>query len=204
MLGAPKEAQGFVMPQAVRIELEVCLDLRDDGIRVGLALVNLGEQQIGVGFGRIAPERVAGAALGLDETAEGILNEAQAILADDGTGLQQEAILDDRFGVAEVALAVEDHGKSEERRREAAVGEIDGFLEIVGGIVEAAKLVIGKSEIVIGPGKRGRLIDGDVEIGEAGLSVALHEQLRTFLKSARGFSGQSEFLNGDNGVIARS
>lgn len=166
-------------------------------------LVNVGEEDVGVGFGGIESEGFAGAAFGIRGAAERELHESKTIFADAGTGSGEKTPANEGFGGRKIGAAIKDHGEAEERRSKAAVGEVDGFLEILGGGVELAETVVGETEVVISAIRRGNLVDDGLEVGETGLRIALDEQLGAFFEGAHGFARHGEFVDGDDGIVAR-
>ena len=76
-------------------------------------------------------------------------------------------------------------------------------LEVLGGLVELAETQIGEADIVIRPVRAGRKLDGFEEILDARGGIAFVEQFRAFAEGFHGFAGESEVLDGDDGVAAR-
>ena len=63
---------------------------------------------------------------------------------------------------------------------------------------------MGQTHVVEGSiGERGE-VGGGLEVGEAGLGIALEKKGGALFKSARGFARQRKIVDRDNGVVARS
>jgi len=185
-------------------ELQVGLGFGYDGRGVVLQVVNAGEKDVDVGLLGIEPHSFQGAVLRLGDAAERELHECQTVFADGGIGSDKETSLNEELGLAVVCALIKDHGEAEYGRREASVGEVNGFLEIFGGGIELAEAEEGQAEIVIGAiGVRG-LFNNLAEVGEAGFEIAFEEELCALCKGLRGFAGHGEILNGDDGIVARS
>jgi hypothetical protein len=200
-LGAVLEFERAGAENAVGGEVQVRPDVGEDGGGVVGELVDLGEKDVGVGFAAMGGG-VEGAAFGVGEMTQGILHQAQAVFADGGRRIGGEALVDEKLGVHEVRPLVKDHGQTEERRGEGALGEVDGFLEIFCGGVELAEAEIGEGEVVVGAVGSRSQFDGFEEVFDAGGGVASGEQLGAFRESFDGFAGEGEVLDRYYRIVA--
>ena len=191
------------MQGAVGIELEVGLGIREDGRGIVLPLVNPGQEDVGVGFGGVELEGFQCAAFRVGDAAERKLHESETVFAYAGGGRSEETSPNERFCLEEVRALIKDHGKSEERRRKSTVGQVDRFLELLRGGVKLAKAVECKGKVVVGTIGGRSLFDDGAEVREAGFNIAVEKEASSLFKGARGFVGHGEFLNGDDGIVAR-
>ena len=143
-----------------------------------------------------------GVAFGFGDFAQRVLHEGETVLAGGGARVLQEAVLNERLGMRIVALAIEDHGEPEERGCIAAVGEVNGLLELFAGLVELAGAEKGEAEVVVETVGVGGLLDGLTEERDAARRVAFDEKRGGFLEDAFGFRGSGKLLDGNGGLVA--
>ena len=182
LLSVVEEVEGVWLESAVRRELEIRLDVGNDGEGIVLTIVGAGEKKVGVSFGGIEGQGLESALLRVLGTAERVLHQAETISANAGFGLDEKSSADERFGLSKFPVAVENHGKAKEGRRKVAVREVDGFLEIFSRSVNLAKAIEGKAEVVVGAEKGRSFGDDRLEVGEAGLRIAFEEKSGALLK----------------------
>ena len=204
MLGAVEKIEGVGVQRAVGIKLQIVLGVGEGGRGVVLEGVNSGEKDVGRGFGGVECESFTGAEFGVGNAAERVLDESETVLSDCGRRGQQERLANEGFGLREFGTLIEDHGESEKRRGEVAIGEVDGFLEVVCGGVVLADAVVSQSHVVVGAIGEGSQVGGGLKIGEASLGVVLEEKGGALFKSARRFARQRKIVDRDNGVVGRS
>jgi hypothetical protein len=204
LLGAVEKIKGVGLQGAVGLELEIGLGVGEGSGGVVLTGVNPGEKDVSIGFAGVECECLMGAALGIGNAAERVLDESETIFCDAGRGRQLENFANEGFGLGEFGALIENHGESQERRSKVAACEVDGFLEVFGGGVKLADAVMRQTHVVEGSiGERSE-IGGGLEVGKAGLGVTLEEKGRALFKSARGFARQRKIVDGHDGVVARS
>jgi hypothetical protein len=198
-----KKVEGVGVQGAVRIELEVGPGISEDPRGVVLSLVNPAQKDEGICLVGVEPEGLKGAALRIRDSAERKLHEPETIVAHPGTRRDQETSPNQGFGLAVVSALIKDHRESEQGRCKATVGQVDRFLEVLRGGVKLAKTRECKAKIVVGTIGVRSLFDNGAEVREAGLEIALEEEGCPLFKGMRGFVGHREFLNGDDGIVAR-
>ena len=72
------------------------------------------------------------------------------------------------------------------------------------GGVKLAKAVERKAKVVVGTIGGRNLFDDGAEVREASFALSLEKEASPLFKRARGFVGHGEFLNEDDGIVARS
>ena len=116
LLSAVKKVEGIGVQGAVGVELEIGLGVSEHGRGIVLPFVNPGEKDVCVRFVGVELEGFHGAAFRIGDATERKLHESDTIVADAGSGRDEETSPNQRFGLVEVRALVKDHGKSEERR----------------------------------------------------------------------------------------
>src|SRR5215469_11909865 len=78
-LRSAQKCTGFIFERTVRGELTISGNIRNNGIGIVLALVNLGQQNVSLGLICIPPESVTGALLRLRRTIQSELHEGEEV-----------------------------------------------------------------------------------------------------------------------------
>jgi hypothetical protein len=198
-----EKVQGVSWEDAVGVELEVGLGIRNSGRWIVLPLVNPGEKNVGVCFAGVELKGFQCAVFGLGDVAERKLHECKTVFAYAGSGGHEETSLNEGFSLAEIRSPIKDHRKPEQRRCKTAVGQVDRFLEFLRGGVKLTKAIECKAKVVVGTIGGRNLFDDRAEVREAGFDIAFEKETSSLFEGARGFVGHGEFLNGDDGIVAR-
>lgn len=164
------------------------------------------EEDLRLGERRVEAKGVESAAFGLGELAEQELHQAETILPDGGAGCGDQATVNERLGLGEFGAAVKHHGQSEEGGSEPAVGEIDGFLEVDGAVIELAEIRFCEADVVVTAVVVGRETGDRAEIGRLAWASPLRRRVvpGAFFESFDGLGRQRELLDRDHRRIGRN
>src|SRR5260370_28513024 len=154
---------------------------------------------------RFPEKRLLSAPPRLRRTVQRELCPAQEDFPQGRTGINLESLLNDYLGLTKLLHLAENQSHKEIRRRIAASGEIDGFLEGLFGLGRVAKSKARKAFIVIGPSPVVAWIfrDRAIKIGDASSSVSFQEQLDAFVKRLLRFAGRPQLLHRDDTIVHR-
>lgn len=127
-LGVLQKSSGLVAGWAIRFEFQVGLQVRNHAGSVAFTFMDPGEKEVSLGQILVAGKRLCGTFFRVCNVAQSELDQAEEIFSTARPGVELEAPLDNRFRVSVVSLLTKNHAHQELRRREAAIGQIDGLL----------------------------------------------------------------------------
>jgi len=69
--------------------------------------------------------------------------------------------------------------------------------------IELAETSERKGHVVVSTIRGRSQVDDGAEVWQAGFDIAFDQEVSPLFKGARGLAGHGEFLNGDDGIVAR-